>query len=262
MKSRLSIASLSGAMDGGYIAIADVSRALHELGQLGRSRLIGGAAVALHQQRLGLDIPIRATGDADFGVPPVLLRESGLVAAIEAHGYRKIAGNRWERPIDDSRMATVDLLVPTYQTRARNTVKVGDVVTTEVPGLAEALRRTGHQVELDIALTDGDTVPATVVIPDAIALLALKVWARTVRNEDRDAEDLWRCLEIAHADGVTATMIDEVPGFDTVSRILAREFGPAGPATAAICRGLNDSQMAVRRTRIRALLSAVAGIHR
>lgn len=146
---------------------------------------------------------------------------------------REIGGND-RSTIPEWRPST--FLFPTYQTRARNTVKVGDVVTTEVPGLAEALRRTGHQVEVDIALTDGDTVPATVVIPDAIALLALKVWARTVRNEDRDAEDLWRCLEIAHADGVTATVIDEEPGFDTVSRILAREFGPAGPATAAICR--------------------------
>lgn len=51
-------------------------------------------------------------------------------------GYAKVAGNRWERPIDDRRVAAVDLLIPTYRTRARQTVSVGSVVTTEVPGLA------------------------------------------------------------------------------------------------------------------------------
>lgn len=39
-------------------------------------RLIGGVAVMLHVERLGLDLPLRATADADFGVPPrALLNE-------------------------------------------------------------------------------------------------------------------------------------------------------------------------------------------
>lgn len=88
---------------------------------LEQSRLIGGVTVLLHQQRLGVDLPLRATGDADFGVPPVLLREPDLVAAIEARGYTKVAGSRWERPIDASRTAAVDLLIPAYRSRARDT---------------------------------------------------------------------------------------------------------------------------------------------
>ena len=91
----------------------------------------------LHQQHLSIDLPLRATGDADFGLPPYLLRDPELVTAIEGRGYRKVLGNRWERPIDATRVAAVDLLVPTYR-GARHTVRVGDVVTTEVPGLAEA----------------------------------------------------------------------------------------------------------------------------
>ena len=58
----------------------------------------------LHVQRLGLDLPLRATGDADFGIPPHLLRDQELVGAIEALGYAKVAGNRWERPIDHRRV--------------------------------------------------------------------------------------------------------------------------------------------------------------
>ena len=78
------LASLSAAMDGGFIAIADVSGALSEVGAANDYRLIGGVAVLLHIQRLGLDLPLRATGDADFGVPPHVLRNPELVPAIEA----------------------------------------------------------------------------------------------------------------------------------------------------------------------------------
>lgn len=145
--------SLSAAMDGGFTAIADVSAAMAASGTDEQHRLIGGVAVMLHVQRLALDLPLRATGDADFGVPQVL-REPELVDAIEAMGYAKVAGNRWERPIDDHRVAAVDLLIPTYRTHARQTVSVGSVVATEVPGLAEALRRPVITAEVEMVLTD------------------------------------------------------------------------------------------------------------
>jgi hypothetical protein len=117
--SPIVLASLSAAMDGGFTAIADVGQALSEVGAAGDYRLIGGVTVMLHVQRLGLDLPLRATGDADFGVPLHVLREPSLVSAIEGRGYAKVAGNRWERPIDDRRVAAVDFLVPAYRTRAR-----------------------------------------------------------------------------------------------------------------------------------------------
>jgi hypothetical protein len=99
-------------------------------------------------------------------------------------------------PLDSTRTAAVDLLVPAYRSRARDTVKVGDVVTTEVPGLGDALRRPGIKTEVRVVLTDGSSLTTTVVMPDAASTLGLKAWARTVRDEERDAQDLWRCLEI------------------------------------------------------------------
>ena len=98
-------------MDGGLTAIAEISDVLAALGKLDNSRLIGGVSVLLHQQRLSIDLPLRATGDADFGLLPYLLRDPELVDAIEERGYRKVLGNRWERPIDDTRVAAVDLLI-------------------------------------------------------------------------------------------------------------------------------------------------------
>jgi hypothetical protein len=89
--NRLILASLSGAMDGGLTAIAEVAEILAGAGKLTESRLIGGVAVLLHQQRLWIDLPLRATGDADFGLPPYLLRELGepgeVVPAIAAGGF-------------------------------------------------------------------------------------------------------------------------------------------------------------------------------
>jgi hypothetical protein len=245
-------------MDGGLTAIADVSRVLEQIG-LDQHRLIGGVNVMLHIQRLGLDLPVRSTADADFGVPPIALRETHLVEAIEALGYRKVAGNRWERPIDATRVAAVDLLVPTYTSRARHTTRVGDVVTTEVPGLAEALRRRGVHVGLDLLLTDTSRLEATVVIPDAASTLALKTWARTVRDEDRDAEDLWRCLEIAAADGVNADLLNDDATLGTIVPILRRQLDPSGATLDVITRELSSDEAARRRTRIRALLLDVTG---
>lgn len=59
-------------------------------------------------------------------------------------------GNRWERSIDERRVAAVDLLVPAYRTRARHTVTVGEVVTTEVPGLTFALLRPSISIDAEL----------------------------------------------------------------------------------------------------------------
>ncbi len=119
-ENRVTLPSLSAAMDGGFTAIHDVSRAMSTVGAANDYRLIGGVSVMLYVQRLGLDLPLRATGDADFGVPPHVLRSHDLIDAIEALDNGTVLGNRWERPLDDRRIAAVD--VPTYRTRARHTV--------------------------------------------------------------------------------------------------------------------------------------------
>lgn len=103
---RVVLHSLSAAMDGGFTAIADVSAALAGAGAAGDYRLIGGVTVMLHIERLSLDLPLRATGDADFGAPPHVLRHPDLVEAIEALGYEKVFGNRWERQSDERRAAS------------------------------------------------------------------------------------------------------------------------------------------------------------
>jgi len=225
-------------------------------------RLIGGVAVMLHVQRLCPGLPLRATGDADFGVPLHVLEEPGLIRAIEERGYAKVLGNRWERAIDERRSAAVDLLVPAYRTRARSTVRAGGIVTTEVPGLAIALGRPAAVVGADLRLTAGQVLSAKVVLPDAVGTLALEAGARTVRHEARDAEDLWRCLGIAAPDGVTPETLSGNELLRRVAEILGRELVPQGYALRVLTEGLQADAAARVRARLRALLAEVVGARR
>lgn len=256
---RVVLTSLSAAMDGGFTAVAEVSSVMASAGMAEQHRLIGGVAIMLHVRRLGLDLPLRATGDADFGVAPHLLRGPELVDAIEAVGYQKVSGNRWERPIDERRVASVDLLIPTYRSRARDTVKVGSIVTSEVPGLAEAFQRPSVDVGIELRLTDGEALSTTASLPDAVGMLALKVLVRTVRTHDRDVEDLWRCLEIAAAESVEPTTFDSSEQLRHVRTALWHEFGPNGNALDKLTADLQADAAARLRTRIRALLTETVG---
>jgi len=256
---RVALASLSAAMDGSFIAIADMSAAMEAAGATDQYRLIGGVAVMLHVQRLGLDLPLRATVDADFGVPPAILRDPKLTSEIEALGYFKRGGNRWEKTLDERRVAAVDLLVPAYRSRARDNVRIGDVVTTEVPGLAIAFLHPGVRLDIELVISDGRALEAMVVLPDAVGMLALKARARTVRNDDRDAEDLWRCLEVAAADGVTPKDFDADASLQDLRKLLAAELGTEGRSLPALTRGLRGEAAARRRTRVRALLNEIVG---
>jgi hypothetical protein len=96
---------------------------------------------------LGSDL-YRATQDADLGVPLMAAQDPSLVTRLEDLGYERLAGNRFGRVLDDipvtgvdddDRRAVIDILVPAYTSRPRHRRRIGNhLVTTEVPGLAEA----------------------------------------------------------------------------------------------------------------------------
>jgi len=90
-------------------------------------------------------------------------------------------------------------------------------------------------------------------------MILLKAGARRVRNEDRDATDLWRCLEVANADNVIAT---DFTGSDVaqIREFLQRELGRGGAALAVITRDLSPEVAGQTATRIQALLGRIVGI--
>lgn len=57
MTKPVTLQSLSLAMDGGFVATADISKILEQSGLGDRYRLIGGLTVMLHVHRLHLDLP-------------------------------------------------------------------------------------------------------------------------------------------------------------------------------------------------------------
>jgi len=179
--------SNSRATDGGLTAIADISAIMAEADLASDYRVIGGTAVMLHVLRTGADVTIRTTGDADYGVRPKVLLQSDLVSRIEARGYVRTSGCRWERSVDRDRTAAVDLLVPAYTSRARASKQYGDVNTTEVAGLADAFLADPTVMDAAFILTTGRRLDVQVVLPDSKSLLLIKAGARTARNEDRDA---------------------------------------------------------------------------
>jgi hypothetical protein len=257
MTSPVVLSSTDPATDGGLIAVRDVTEAARNAGV--DYRLLGGSAVLLHVYRTGVDVPTRGTADADCGVRPPILTAGGLVGEMELLGYTKTEGNRWERVIDGDRTATEDLLVPAYTSRHRASKQIGDVNTTEVPGLAEAFQSKPCVVEATFLLNTGERMEATVVLPDAKSMVLLKAGARRVRNEERDATDLWRCLEVASVDKVAPTDFDIWGGFPKTRAFLYRELGRGGAALSVITRERSAEEASRIATRIQALLQQVLG---
>lgn len=261
--NHLDLVSASLAEDLGYVALGDLSIVLSDV----NSRLIGGHTVSLHGYRWGLDI-YRETLDVDIDLAPVAVVEMGISARLRALGYDQVAGGRFARnvpeldnPNDDAR-AVIDVLVPAYTNRARSDVSIGEeIVTTEVQGLAEALQRPPVDLSLSLETTAGLKTKTTIAVADELSALVLKAMVRNARNDDRDAVDLWRCLEICRAAGIRP------PDFagsaaQRAKRILASEFGPSGGGIAEIrrARGLSEAGTQALHTRIRALLVEVAGV--
>jgi hypothetical protein len=269
--NHLVLAAASVSDDLGFMAMADVSAALAELTDV-ESRIIGGHMVTLHVQRWGLGRDLyRDTQDADLGIPPIAVKDGRLIDFLKRRGYDRTSGNTYERPVDDvpssvvggeQHAASIDLLVPAYTSRARDSVKVSDdLTTTEVLGLAEAFLRPGIEVSLDLQRLNGEMLKAVLTLPDEASAVILKalVWDR--RGATKDAVDLWRSLEVAVAAGVAPEEFSE--GAGTKSAEIARrsfEKVNAGAMKAITsAQRLSEAAAQQRHTRIQALLRRVFG---
>ncbi|MGE3328040.1 MAG: hypothetical protein AB7N61_21815 [Acidimicrobiia bacterium] len=87
----------------------------------------------------------------------------------------------------------------------------------------------------------------------------MKALVRSVRTEWRDAEDLWRCLEIAAAEDVEPSDFDGSQALRDLRLVVLQELGPGGAAVGALTARLQDDPAARLRTRLRALLAEVVG---
>jgi hypothetical protein len=265
--TRVVLKATSVADDLGYVALADLADVLGP----STYRIIGGHMVTalVARWQLGAEL-YRETGDTDLGVPPVVVREEGLIGRLIERGYEQVEGNRFARPIDDVPVtvrgveelpsAVVDVLVPSYRTRARSNHRVSnDLVTTEVPGLALALQREPVLLHMQLHRLNGNQLDIEVAFPDEVAALTLKAFASQVRDKPTDVVDLWRCLEVAYAAGTDAQAFVEGEAAEA-ARIVRSLFDRRdGPGISALVNEHHLSETAGDEgfTRIRALVQRV-----
>jgi hypothetical protein len=270
--SHLAPAAASVADDLGFVALADLRTALGD--ETGDYRIIGGHMVTVLAARWQLGAGLyRETGDADLGVPPVVVRDRDLAGRLRALGYRQVAGNRFAKVVPDipvrlagglaaDREAIIDILVPAYTSRARQNVQVSeDLFSTEVPGLPTALSRAPVMIGLEMHRLGGEALHADLPFPDEVSALVLKSLATRVRVKDTDVTDIWRCLEAASAAGVGPAVFAGGIRADSASLIRALFASRRGPGMTAITAGQGMTRQAAdaRYTRVRALIARVLG---
>ncbi|HVF76026.1 MAG TPA: hypothetical protein VM938_13365 [Acidimicrobiales bacterium] len=268
--TRLVLTAASVADDLGYVALSDLADVLGASAY----RIIGGHMVTalVARWQLGAEL-YRETGDTDLGVAPVVVREGGVIGRLIERGYVQVEGNRFARPIDDvpvtvrgaegARSVVVDVLVPSYRTRARTNHRVSDdLVTTEVPGLALALQREPVVLHMDLHRLNGERLAVEVAFPDEGAALTLKAFACQVRDKPTDVVDVWRCLEVAYAAQTEAAGFagGEAAKAAAVVRSLFDSRDGAGMSALVNEQRLSVAAADERFTRIRALIQRVVPV--
>lgn len=271
--NRLVLGAASVADDLGYVALADLGRALGP--DVGTNyRVIGGHMVTalVARWQLGAEL-YRETGDTDLGVPPVIVRDHHVVERLMDLGYDRIAGNRFAKTLgdvpvripgeaDSPPQAVIDVLVPAYTSRARNDRRVSDdLVTTEVLGLPTALNRPPVLLALEMHRLNGERLEVEIAFPDEVAALVLKAFATRVRNKDTDVVDVWRCLEVAFAADVDSHEFAEGDRAEAAMHVRAlfeRRDG-AGMRALEAEQQLAGAAADERFTRVRALIARVLG---
>jgi hypothetical protein len=268
--THLALHAGSVADDLSFVALADLAVILAGT----EHRVIGGQMVQLHVYRWGLGHELyRQTLDSDLGVPLQAAMDATLVSRLLDRGYEQVEGNRFVRPVDDMpinasgeqagrREAVVDVLVPAYTSRPRSTRRVGDhLVTTEVPGLADAFQRPPVVVRLALTRLNDQRLSADLKIPDEASALALKVMAWRQRGASKDAVDVWRCSEIGLLAGVTANDLGGKTGAIVRKELQIAVSQRDGSLVAAIVKARNLSHDAgnALHTRLQAVVVRLTG---
>lgn len=271
--NRLVLRAGSVADDVGYVAFADLGRALGE-GVGTNYRVIGGHMVTalVARWRLGQET-YRETRDTDLGVPPVVVRDHHLIEHLAQLGYERVAGNRFARTIDDvpvrivggrdqAPRAVIDVLVPAYTSRPRANRRVsGDLVTTEVLGLPTALNRAPVVLALEMHRLNGERLDVEIAFPDEVAALVLKAFATRIRSKATDVVDVWRCLEVALAAGIGPHEFTEGDRAEAAAQIRVLFEGRDGQGMSALEAEQRLSTISADRlfTRLRALMERILG---
>lgn len=239
--SRIRLQSSSRAEDASYRALADAAQAATSLLSW---RIVGGHMVNLHAARVGVQLPSRATRDADLAVELIALREGDLLQNLRDLGYdNPHSSNRFERETS-GQSATIDVLAPSYTTGHIPNMDAGQMAVDGIPALHVALSRPATTLDLDVRLSTGTSIATQVMLPDLPSAIAVKIFSYHGRFAPRDAEDLRRLLEAAWITRV------EWPSSGTFSQAGALIIQYSDSPGRGLADAVSDSP---GRTRLRAL---------
>jgi hypothetical protein len=166
--------------------------------------IIGGVMVELLIRERALPMS-RATKDVDLGIHVLELRRVPLVAELEKRQYERREGHLFlkQSGLPDG-YSRIDVLVPSYKSRQSQERQIGEITTIEVGMLSEALETATYKV-VRLATTSGTKTELRVPLPNPLAALTLKLSGWAARRADKDAFDIWRCLEVCGHDGMQVT---------------------------------------------------------
>lgn len=173
------------ADDNGMRALRDVAAVAADI----EYRVIGGHMVRLLRHVYNVPGIPRLTSDADTGIDVNVAFKGDLHDRLTALGYIAECGNRYERGEQ-----AVDLLVPAAARPGKQII--AERAFDGAPGLRLALALPPIDVAVTARLTDGDIIEFEVPVPDVEAAFVLKMLARTVRDSERDLQDIGTLLEI------------------------------------------------------------------
>jgi hypothetical protein len=179
------LACTAVADDNGMRALHDVAIAADGIEYL----VIGGHMVRLLRHIYNVPGIPRLTSDADTGISVDVASTGRLHDRLTALGYEAECGNRYERGEQ-----AVDLLVPAAAKPGMQII--GERAFDGAPGLRVALALPPIQVAVAARLTAGDMIEFEVPVPDVEAAFVLKMLVRTVRDSERDLQDIETLLEI------------------------------------------------------------------
>ncbi len=185
--SEISLSSRSRAEDASFRALADAAAAAAEVQEW---RVIGGHMVNFHVRKAGLDLPLRATRDADLAVELFTINKTALIERIRQQGYSNTeTANRFVKR-DGSVELAIDVLAPSSTLQLEPNLDAGVITVDGVPGLRIALARRPEPVTVVATTTSKKVIHTHVLLPDLCSALALKVLAYGGRFAPRDAEDI------------------------------------------------------------------------
>lgn len=245
----LVLVSGSLASDAAHLASRDIAAVADDLRV--DYRLVGGNAVTLltYVHHVDAAVPLRETADADLGAHLEVLGEPALLEAMTGLGYTQREGNRFVRhaasPGGPLELA-VDVLAPSRTGRLETNQPVGALVVDAVPGLPLALRMPATWAHVTVTLTAAETLTYTVALPHVLAMLAMKAHAFAGRMATRDAVDIWRLLEAAHAAGYGPVDWPRGASTSDTHTLLRRHFTLPSSAGMNALRSTSADQARVR----------------